>query len=188
MRPPRPRGARVSGPDRRAAEMMKLVEPLIPALRRYARMLSKDRSAADDLVQDCLERLFTRWHLRRPDEELKAWVFTILHNLAMNHFRRAARHARHMPLDDVDEAALSLPAPQESTVTHAQVLAAIDHLPDDYRSVFLLIAVEELSYAEAASVLDVPIGTIMSRLYRARMRLQTQLTDNATPPALRIVR
>lgn len=165
-----------------------MIEPLIPALRRYARMLSKDPFAADDLVQDCLERLFTRWHLRRPDEELKGWVFTILHNLAMNHFRRAARHGRSMPIDEVDEAALSRPAPQEDTVMHAQVLAAIDRLPDDHRSVFLLIAVEELSYAEAASVLDVPIGTVMSRLYRARMRLQRLLTDNATPPALRIVR
>jgi RNA polymerase sigma factor (sigma-70 family) len=179
---------RLSGADRREAEMIRLVEPLIPALRRYARMLSKDYAAADDLVQDCLERLFTRWHLRRPDEELKAWIFTILHNLAMNHFRRAARRGPQIAIDDVDEAALSLPARQEDAVTHAQALAAIDRLPDEYRSAFLLIAVEELSYAEAASVLDVPIGTIMSRLHRARTRLQSQLTENASPPALRIVR
>lgn len=168
--------------------MVQLVEPLIPALRRYAHMLSKDHSAADDLVQDCLERLFTRWHLRRPGEDLKAWIFTILHNLAMNHFRRAARHGRQVAIDEVDEAQLSFPARQEDAVMHAQVLAAIDCLPEDYRSVFLLIAVEELSYAEAASVLSIPIGTVMSRLHRARLRLQSLLTDNASPPALRIVR
>lgn len=178
----------MSGADRRAAEMVRLVEPLIPALRRYARMLIKDYAAADDLVQDCLERLFTRWHLRRPDEDVKAWVFTILHNLAMNTFRRSARRGPQIAIDDVDEAALSLPARQEDAVTHAQVLAAIDRLPDEYRGVFLLIAVEELSYAEAASVLDIPVGTVMSRLHRARMRLQSLLTDTASPPALRIVR
>ncbi|HTJ02321.1 MAG TPA: RNA polymerase sigma factor [Methylovirgula sp.] len=181
-------GVRLSGADRREAEMVRLVEPLIPALRRYARMLSKDRSAADDLVQDCLERLFTRWHLRRPDDDLKAWVFTILHNIAVNHFRRASRHGRQIAIDEIDEAQLSFPARQEDAVTHAQVLAAIDRLPDEHRGVFLLIAVEELSYAEAASILDIPIGTVMSRLHRARARLQSLLTDNASPPALRIVR
>lgn len=171
--------------------MMRMVGPLIPALRRYACMLSKDRSVADDLVQDCLERLCTRWHLRDPDGQLRAWIFAILHNLAMNHFRRSARHGPHMAIEDADEAFLALPASQENAVNHGQVLAAIDRLPEEHRNVFLLIAVEELSYAEAASVLGIPIGTVMSRLYRARARLQSMLTDGSIPsviPTLRVVR
>lgn len=171
--------------------MVGLVEPLIPALRRYARMLVRDWSIADDLVQDCLERVFTRWHLRQPNGPLKAWTFSILHNLAMNHFRRSSRRGRQVTLEDVDEAVLALPASQENVVSHSQILEAIDRLPEENRSVFLLIAVEELSYAEAASVLDIPIGTVMSRLYRARARLQSMLTSGSIPPvtqALRVVR
>lgn len=173
------------------AEMVGMVEPLIPALRRYARMLSKDKSAADDLVQDCLERTFTRWHLLRSHGNLKAWIFSILHNLAMTQFRCVARRGQHMAIEEIEESVFALPPTQEDTLNHNQVLAAIDRLPEEYRSVFLLIAVEELSYAEAASVLDVPIGTIMSRLYRARMRLQRALSHSSIPPVtqnLRVVK
>jgi RNA polymerase sigma factor (sigma-70 family) len=177
--------------DRRGAEMARMVEPLIPALRRYATMLSKDRSTADDMVQDCLERTFTHWRLRDPNGPLKAWVFSILHNLAMDHLRRTRRRGPHLAIDDIDEAALAVPASQENAVNHDQVLSAIDRLPEDYRNVFLLIAIEEMSYAEAASILHIPVGTIMSRLYRARMRLQGMLTDRPAPSAtqaLRVVR
>lgn len=173
------------------AEMVGMVEPLIPALRRYARMLSKDKSAADDLVQDCLERTFTRWHLLRSNGNIKAWIFSILHNLAMSQFRRVARRGQHMAIEDIDESVFALPPAQEDALNHHQVLAAIDRLPEEYRSVFLLIAVEELSYAEAASVLDIPLGTVMSRLYRARMRLQSDLSHSSIPPVtqnLRVVK
>ncbi len=88
-------------------DMMRLVEPLIPALRRYARSLLKDRAAADDLVQDCLERTITRWHQRRTDGDARTWVFTILHNLAINRRRQSARRGRHIPIDDMDEVAAS---------------------------------------------------------------------------------
>ena len=164
------------------------VEPLIPASRRYARMLIKDRSTADDLVQDSLEGIFTRWHLRRPHDPLRPWLFSILHNLAMSHFRRSARQGLQVAIEDVDEAVLALPAAQESLLSHSDVLAAIDHLPEEYRSVFLLIVVEELSYAEAASVLALPTGTIMSRLHRARTRLQTMLTCGSVSPSAKTLR
>src|ERR1700738_831713 len=84
-------------------DMMMLVEPLIPALRRYARSLLKDRAAADDLVQDCLERAITRWHQRHADGDARTWLFAILHNLAISRLRQIARRGHHVGLDQADE-------------------------------------------------------------------------------------
>ena len=83
-------------------DMLVQVEPLIPSLRRYARALMRDRTTADDLVQDCLERAVSRWHQRR-DGSVRAWLFTILHNLAVTQFRQATARGRHMPIDDAGE-------------------------------------------------------------------------------------
>ncbi|WP_428031677.1 RNA polymerase sigma factor [Ancylobacter sp.] len=152
-------------------EMVRLIEPLIPALRRYARALMRERAAADDLVQDCLERAIGRWHQRRADGDTRAWIFTILHNLAMTRLRRTARRPVHVALDDADAANLSQAGAQEEGLRHRELLAALAKLPDEQRTVLLLVTVEELSYAEAARVLEVPIGTVMSRLSRARERL-----------------
>ena len=145
-------------------DMLRLIEPLIPPLRRYARALMKDRAAADDLVQDCLERAITRWHQRRADGNARTWIFTIMHNLAINRFRQTVFRGKHLPLDDAADAALGRPASQEDQMRYSEVL-------DKVRAVLLLVAVEDLSYAEAARVLDIPIGTVMSRLSRARERL-----------------
>lgn len=161
-------------------DMMILVEPLIPALRRYARsLLRADASAADDLVQDCLERAITRWHQRRADGDARTWLFTILHNLAVSRLRQAARRGWHVPIDDADEAATARPPTQEAGLRHGELLRALDTLPEEQRSVLLLVSVEDLSYAEAAKVLDVPIGTVMSRLSRARERLQRTMDADA---------
>src|ERR1700734_1571966 len=94
-------------------DMILLVEPLIPALRRYARALLREPSAADDLVQDCLERVISRWHQRRADGDARTWVFTILHNLAMNRLRQQSRRGQHVALEDADAAVLARPATQE---------------------------------------------------------------------------
>ncbi len=171
---------------------MRLVEPLIPALRRYARALMRDRAAADDLVQDCLERTITRWHQRRPDGDAKAWVFTILHNLAINRMTQRARRGEHLSVDDVDESSFARAPGQEDGLRHRDVLAALDTLPPEQRSVLLLVSVEDLSYAEAARVLDIPIGTVMSRVARAREKLARALTNGdvdlpASAPRLRRV-
>jgi RNA polymerase sigma-70 factor (ECF subfamily) len=163
-------------------DIMAAVEPLIPALRRYARALLRDRSAADDLVHDCLERTISRWHQRRADGDARTWVFAILHNLAMNRLRQAARRGPHVALDDADAAAIARPPAQEAGLHHADLLRALDRLPDEQRSVLLLISVEDLSYADAARVLGVPIGTVMSRLSRARERLY-RLIDGDLPAA-----
>jgi RNA polymerase sigma factor (sigma-70 family) len=152
-------------------DMLRLIEPLIPSLRRYARALAKDRAVADDLVQDCLERAVSRWHQRRADGDARTWMFTILHNLAISRFRQSTYRGKHLPLDDADDAALSQPASQEDQLKYSEVLDKVSRLPEEQRGVLLLVAVEDLSYAEAARVLDIPIGTVMSRLSRARERL-----------------
>ena len=158
---------------------MLLVEPMIPALRRYARSLLKNAASADDLVQDTLERTITRWSQRDPDGNARAWVFTILHNLAVNKLRQTAQR-QQVDIDDMDENFAAQPPGQEERLLHADLLRALDALSEDQRSVLLLVSVEDLSYAEAAKVLGVPIGTVMSRLSRGRERLM-QLMDGGTP-------
>ena len=160
-------------------DMLVQVEPLIPALRRYARALMRDRAAADDLVQDCLERAVSRWHQRR-DASVRAWLFTILHNLAITQFRQTTARGRHMPIDDAGEQDLVSAAAQEQSLIYQDVLGKLGKLPEEQRAVLLLVAVEDLSYADAAAVLNVPVGTVMSRLSRARERLQQEL-DGVAP-------
>lgn len=155
-------------------DMLVQVEPLIPALRRYARALMHDRAAADDLVQDCLERAVSRWHQRR-DGSVRAWLFTIRHNLAVTQFRQATARGRHMPIDDAGEQELVSAAVQEQGLIYRDVLSKLARLPEEQRAVLLLVAVEDLSYADAAKVLGVPVGTVMSRLSRARERLQQEM-------------
>lgn len=168
------------------------VQSLIPALRRYASAMLRDRDVADDLVQDCLERVIASWDTRRRAEDTRQWVFAIAHNLIVNRLRQEARRGLHMDIADVDESALATPAPQEHRVTHGELMRALAALPEDQRSVILLVSVEDLSYAEAARTLGIPIGTVMSRLARGRERLQRALDGQgglagtaAAQPALR---
>jgi RNA polymerase sigma factor (sigma-70 family) len=163
-------------------DMLHQVEPLIPALRRYARALMRDRASADDLVQDCLERAVSRWYQRR-DGDVRAWLFTILHNLAVNQFRKAASRGRHVPIDESNEDSFGEAAVQEQKLIYRDVLEKLARLPEDQRAVLLLVAVEDLSYAEAAKVLGVPVGTVMSRLSRARERLQQEIEGIAAAPS-----
>lgn len=156
-------------------DMLVQVEPLIPALRRYARSLVRNRANADDLVQDCLERAVRRWSQRR-DGEVRAWLFTILHNLAVDQFRRSAVRGNHVAIDEVNEENLGEVAVQEQKLMYRDVWNKLGRLPEEQRAVLLLVAVEDLSYADAAKVLNIPVGTVMSRLSRARARLQQALT------------
>src|SRR5208283_5156775 len=136
-------------------DMTALIEPMIPALRRYARALLRNRAEADDLVQDCLERAVRNWRQRRQDGDARAWVFAILHNLAMSRLRASARRPQTAQFDDVGEGEFARPAAQEDNLRYRDVLSALSQLPDDQRTVLLLVSVEELSYADAARVLDV---------------------------------
>ena len=162
-------------------DMLLQVEPLIPALRRYARALVRHRSNADDLVQDCLERAVSRWSQRR-DGDVRAWLFAILHNLAIDQFRRSAAQARHVSIDETDEDHFGEAAVQEQKLMHRDVLNKLARLPEDQRAVLLLVAVEDLSYSDAAKVLGIPVGTVMSRLSRARERLQQLIEGTVDTP------
>jgi len=159
-------------------DMLLSIEPLIPALRRYARALVRNSATADDLVQDCLERAVSRWNQRR-EGELRPWLFAILHNLAVSQFRQLAARGQHVGLDAATERDLGQDAVQEKKLMYQDVLDRLARLPEDQRSVLLLVAVEDLSYAEAAKVLNIPVGTVMSRLSRARERLHQELEEPA---------
>jgi RNA polymerase sigma factor (sigma-70 family) len=162
-------------------DMVLLVEPLIPALRRYARALLRDRTEADDLVQDCLERAVSRWHQRRTDRNPRPWLFSILHNLAMNHLGQ--RHpGQRVPIEDAEEGALGTSPRQPDALRHRDLLRGLEQLSLDQSTVLLLVAVEGVSYAEAAQILDVPIGTVMSRLARARGRLMQLMEGESEQP------
>jgi RNA polymerase sigma factor (sigma-70 family) len=145
---------------------------LIPRLRRYARALAGDRASADDLVQDTLERAWTKLHLYRRGTDLRAWLFTVMHNVYVNQ-RRAARPTS--PLDE-DLPELAQPARETDTLVLRDLDAAIRRLPPDQREVLLLVALEDMSYEEAAHALEIPIGTVMSRLARAREKLRAMLS------------
>jgi RNA polymerase sigma factor (sigma-70 family) len=147
-----------------------ILEQQIPALRRYAYGLTRDHDAADDLVQDCLERALSRWLLHRKGSDLTAWLFTILRNLYIDRYRASRRRGQHTSIDDALE--LPVAAEQDRTIEARNAFAALDLLPEEQRSILLLIGVEDLSYEQAAQVLELPIGTVMSRLSRARQRLR----------------
>lgn len=157
-----------------------LIEGQLPRLRRYARVLTGNVSRADDLVQDALERSWSRRYLWRRGTDLRAWLFTVMHNVYMNSLRRRQAEA----LDDGFE--LPTPATQEQNLELRDLNRALSQLPPDYRVVLLLVAVEEMPYAEVARVLNVPVGTVMSRLSRARERLRALMSGETTPTLRRI--
>jgi RNA polymerase sigma-70 factor (ECF subfamily) len=145
---------------------------LIPRLRRYARALAGDRAAADDLVQDTLERAWAKLHLYRRGTDLRAWLFTVMHNVYVNQLR-AAR-----PVAQLDEEMpeLSQPGRETDGLEMRDLDLAIRRLPPDQREVLLLVVLEDMSYDEAAGALGIPIGTVMSRLARAREKLRAMLS------------
>ncbi len=145
---------------------------LIPRLRRYARALTGNRAAADDLVQDCLERAWAKLHLYRRGTDLRAWMFTVMHNVYVNQLR-AARLGVQLE-DDMPE--LSRPARETESLELRDLDRAIRRLPAEQREVLLLVVLEDMSYDETARTLGIPIGTVMSRLARAREKLRTMLS------------
>ena len=155
-------------------EAERLVE-LIPRLRRYARALVGERAAADDLVQDTLERAWTKMHLYRRGTDLRAWLFTVMHNVHVNKVR-AAR-----PTDPFDEDTpeLAQRAAQGDSLMVRDLDRSIALLPAEQRAVLLLVALEDMSYEEVARTLGIPMGTVMSRLSRAREKLRTLMQGQA---------
>jgi RNA polymerase sigma-70 factor, ECF subfamily len=164
------------------------MEACIPALRRYATSLLRNREEADDLVHDCLVRALDKLHTRRDDADVRAWLFAIMHNLFISQLRRKKSRPASEPLDETHESAMSLRPEQESNLQFRDLVAALNRLPVEQRSVVLLVTVEDLSYAEAASVLGIPVGTVMSRLARGRERLRQMTEEGEARPVLRRVK
>ena len=157
-----------------------LIVPFIPNLRRYARALIGDREGADDLVQDTLERAVRKFHLWRPGD-LRAWLFSIMHNVFVNQLK-ARKVAYEVEIDD------SIAAPQ-SSVTSTDLMdldRALMALSPDQREVVLLVALEDMTYAEVSRALGIPIGTVMSRLSRAREKLR-RLMEGEAARGLRVI-
>ena len=160
----------------------------IPRLRRYARAMVGDRAAADDLVQDTLERAWSRLAQWRPGSDLRAWLFGIMHNLRVDQLRRPA-----VPTQSLENEIHETPVrPTQSDALELHDLeSALNSLPEDQREVLLLIALEEMSYAQVADLLGIPLGTVMSRLSRGRERLRLILDGQlpSTPKTrLRLIR
>jgi RNA polymerase sigma-70 factor (ECF subfamily) len=158
----------------------------IPHLRRYARVLSREAQAAEDLVQSCLERALSRLHQWDRNRRLRPWLLTIMHNLHTDSLRRRAAAPPMEPLTELTSPAE--PARQDVKLEARQVLEAAALLPEEQRQAVLLVAVEELSYQEAAEVLGIPAGTFMSRLHRGRERLREILKMKPQSPSLRRVK
>jgi len=163
-----------------------LIEEHIPRLRRYARALAGDRARADDLVQDTLERAWGKFHLWRRGSDLRAWLFSIMHNVYVNGVRKSSAAPMLLPLED-DALDVPVRAAQEDGLRVRDVHAALGSLSQEQREVLLLVGLEEMRYEEVAKVLDVPLGTVMSRLSRGRERLR-QIMAGGAVPALRVVK
>lgn len=162
------------------------IEGYVPALRRYARALTRDADHADDLVQDCIERAIRKRRLWSPTGPLRAWLFRILLNLYRNELRSTRRKGSQVPLDDL-AVEPAVPAPQPGRIALAEMARAIERLPLEQREALLLVVLEGVSYQEAAGIIGIPAGTLMSRLGRARAALKT-MTGASDEPRLRTVK
>ena len=157
--------------DRQAPEE---IVALIPRLTRYGRSLTHDLVAADDLVQELLSRALEKIHLWRPGTDLRAWLFTIMHHQHVDEMRRVTRE-KNVPLGDRDQA---LDPHQGWRLEFRDLVRAFEALPSEQRSAILLVAVDQMQYDEAASLLNLPLGTVRSRVSRGRDTLR-RLTDRA---------
>jgi RNA polymerase sigma-70 factor (ECF subfamily) len=159
----------------------------IPRLRRYARVLTGEATRADDLVQDTLARAWEKRALWLAGTDLRAWLFTIMHNVFVNQRALARRDARNVSLDDADAAwQLPVPAMQFTRVELMETMQSLARLPVEQREVLVLAAIEEMRYDEIAAVMAIPVGTVMSRLSRAREKLRRAHGD--APLQLKMVK
>ncbi|MFW5641382.1 MAG: RNA polymerase sigma factor [Roseicyclus sp.] len=161
-----------------------LIAREIPRLRRYALALTRDPVAADDLVQDTLERAIAKRHLWRRQGSLRGWLYRILYRIFLNQVPRRRRRAREVDLQDAPEPVA--PGSPEAPLVRRDIVTAMQELPPEQRAAIALTAVEGLSYDEAAAALDIPVGTLRSRLSRGRERLRE--TFDASEPQLRKVK
>ncbi len=168
-------------------DVLESIAAAVPALRRYAFALVRNRQDADDIVQDTLLRALDKLHTRREDGNVRAWLFTIMHSLFVSALRRGRRRGGAEPITAEAEA-VGVPATQEESLHLRDLASALAQLPIEQRAVILLVGVEDLSYAEAAQALGIPVGTVMSRLARGRerLRLLAQPSSDALPGLRRV--
>ncbi|WP_144223943.1 RNA polymerase sigma factor [Mesorhizobium amorphae] len=159
----------------------------IPRLRRYARALLRNRDSADDLVQDCLERALARLDNWQTGESPRKWLFTIMHHLFIDQMRKVSRRGEMamLPLDG-DEA-LTVPSIQVESIASREILDALQAIAPERRAAIVTVAIEGFSYAEAANILGIPAGTLMSRISRGREDLRALLDDRARRRSLKVV-
>jgi RNA polymerase sigma factor (sigma-70 family) len=162
-------------------ELFQSIEKEIPRLRRYARALTRDASSADDLVQDCLTRALGKAHLWREGTDLRAWLFTILHNQHVNRVRRTIREGISVNAEEV-EWALVAASNQYARVELRELGLALDRLPEEQRQVVLLVGLEGLRYEAVAEIMGVPVGTVRSRLSRGREALRQMMGGECEGP------
>jgi RNA polymerase sigma-70 factor (ECF subfamily) len=158
------------------ADFNRALEAEIPRLRRYARALTRDTTAADDLVQECVVRGVAKQHLWMEGTDLRAWLFTIMHNQFVNSVRRGVREGMAVKLQEDSEPSLRRAATQEKSLELRDLDRAMAKLPEEQRSVILLVGLEGMSYEAVAEIINVPVGTVRSRLFRGREALR-QLMD-----------
>jgi RNA polymerase sigma-70 factor (ECF subfamily) len=160
-----------------------LIEQEIPRMRRYARALLRNPVDADDLVQDTLLRALAKADLWERGTDLRAWLFTILHNQYVNAVRKSARSGTQLPIEAA--ATVGRAASQLAAIELHDLRTAIERLPGEQRSVLLLVGLEGMSYDEVAHILQIPVGTVRSRLSRAREALRMQLDAPERRPMMR---
>jgi RNA polymerase sigma-70 factor (ECF subfamily) len=156
------------------SEVHRLIEGEIPRLRRYARALTRSADRADDLVQETLMRAITKLHLWQTGTDLRAWLFTIMHNQHVNIVRRAMRDGANVDIEQMSAALVATTDPTASRQLR-ELENALSRLRDEHREVILLVGLEGMSYEAAAQILDVPVGTVRSRLSRGRDELRVLL-------------
>ena len=147
---------------------------LLPQLRRYSRSLTRSDSDSEDLLQDCVEKVLVHGSEWRGGS-FKSWVYRIMTNLHLNTRRSLARRPSS-PLDEAE--GLAAAAAPDDPLQRRRLMQALDSLPADGRAVLMLVVVEGHAYQEAAEILQVPVGTVMSRLSRARQALRERLRED----------
>lgn len=166
------------------SEFHRLVEQQIPRLRRYARALTRHREWADDLVQDTLVRALIKEQFWQPGTNLRAWLFTIMHNQNINNFRQGIRESAMI---DIEQVSAMVPATTDPTASCkiSELERALAQLPLEQHQVVLLVGLEGMSYQDAAEILQIPLGTVRSRLSRGRDVLRKFLDmEERRPPVL----
>ncbi|BBB69650.1 RNA polymerase sigma factor [Undibacterium sp. YM2] len=158
----------------------------IPRLRRYARALVGDRAGADDLVQDTMERGWLKLGSFLPDGDMRAWLFSIMHNLRLDQLRKPSLTT--VELDDEDASLPAMAASQSHGLELRDLQAALLQLPLEQREVLLLVVLEEMRYEDIALTLNIPLGTVMSRLSRGREKLRAIMEMRATSTVLKVVK